>query len=131
MRVAALLVLGLFLGFVGALLQTYTTAVGSAQLPTGAVLALVAITFVARAGAWWQGSRWGAISLSVGGLTATLLMGMQTGAGDLILTSGTRQIGYMIVGTIVLSAACGLPLLPEDDQPRTSTSTAPNEPADV
>jgi hypothetical protein len=117
MRAAALLVLGLFLGFAGALIQTYTITVGSVRLPAGAVLSLVAVVLVARAGAWWQGSRLGAITFSVGWLAATLMMGSTTGAGDLILSSGTRQMGYLIGGTILLAAACGYPLLPADDTP--------------
>jgi hypothetical protein len=117
MRAAALLVLGLLFGFAGALIQTYTVTVGSVRLPAGAVLALVAVVLVARAGAWWQGSRLGAITFSVGWLAATLMMGSQTGAGDLILSSGTRQMGYLIAGTLLLSAACGYPLLPADDTP--------------
>lgn len=118
MRAAALLVLGLFFGFIGALIQSYTTLLGSVRLPTGALVSLVAIVLVARAGAWWQGSRLGAITFSVGWLAATLMMGSETGAGDLVLTSGTRQMAYLIGGTILLAAACGFPLLPtdEDDQ---------------
>jgi Family of unknown function (DUF6113) len=117
MRAAALLVLGLLLGFAGALIQTYTVTAGSVRLPAGALLTLVTTVLVARAGAWWQGSRWGAITFSIGWLAATLMMGSKTGAGDLILTSGTRQIGYLIGGTILLAAACGYPLLPADDTP--------------
>ncbi len=115
MRAAALLVLGLLLGFVGALLQTNTHTIGSVRVPTGMVLTLVAIVLIARAGAWWQGSRLGAIAFSVGWLASTLMMGSKTGAGDLILSSGTRQMAYLIGGTILLSAASGFPLLPSDD----------------
>jgi hypothetical protein len=117
MRAAALLVLGLFLGFAGALIQTYTITLGSVRIPAGALLSLVAVVLVARAGAWWQGSRLGAITFSAGWLGATLMMGSTTGAGDLILSSGTRQVGYLIGGTILLAAACGFPLLPADDTP--------------
>jgi Family of unknown function (DUF6113) len=117
MRAAALLVLGLLFGFAGALIQTFTITVGSVQLPAGALLTLVAVVLVARAGAWWQGSRLGAITFSIGWLTASLMMGSKTGAGDLILSSGTRQMGYLIGGTILLATACGYPLLPADDTP--------------
>ena len=130
MRAAALLVLGLFFGFTGAMIQTHTLAVGSVRLPTGAVLVLVATVLVARAGAWWQGSRLGAVTFSVGWLAATLMMGSETGAGDLILTSGTRQMAYLIGGTILLAAACGYPLLPQDDRPEKLTD-APIESADA
>ena len=115
MRAAALLVLGLLFGFAGALIQTYVVTVGSVRLPAGALLTLIAVVLVARAGAWWQGSRVGAITFSIGWLAASLMMGSKTGAGDLILSSGTRQMGYLIGGTILLAAACGYPLLPTDD----------------
>ncbi len=117
MRAAALLVLGLLFGFAGALIQTHTLTVGSVRLPSGALVTLVAVVLVARAGAWWQGSRLGAITFSVGWLAATLMMGSKTGAGDLVLDSGTRPMGYLIGGTILLAAACGFPLLPADDTP--------------
>jgi|APLow6443716910_1056828.scaffolds.fasta_scaffold62399_2 hypothetical protein len=117
MRAAALLVLGLLFGFAGALIQTFTITVGSVRLPAGALLTLVAVVLVARAGAWWQGSRLGAITFSIGWLAASLMMGSKTGAGDLILSSGTRQMGYLIGGTILLATACGYPLLPADDTP--------------
>jgi hypothetical protein len=117
MRAAALLVLGLLFGFIGALVQTQTVLVGSVRLPTGMLLALVATVLVARAGAWWQGSRLGAITFSVGWLAATLMMGSESSAGDLILSAGTRQMSYLIGGTILLAAACGFPLLPADDTP--------------
>jgi hypothetical protein len=130
MRAAALVVLGLFFGFIGAAIQTHTLGVGSVRLPTGALLALVAVVLVARAGAWWQGSRLGAITFSVGWLASTLMMGSTTAAGDLILTSGTRQMGYLIAGTMLLAAACGYPLLPADDDADTA-STARVEPADA
>jgi hypothetical protein len=123
MRAAALLVLGLLLGFVGAVLQTSTHTIGSVRLPTGTVLTLVAIVLIARAGAWWQGSRLGAITFSVGWLAATLMMGSKTGAGDLILSNGTRQMAYLIGGTLLLSAASGFPLLPADDAPEQPLST--------
>ena len=125
MHAAASLVLGLFLGFVGAMVQTYTPLVLGVRLPAGAVLALVAVVLVARACAWWSGSRLGAITFSVGWLVATLIMGSSTADGDLVLDSGTRQIAYLILGTMALSAASGFPLLPEDDTPAADPSHEP------
>lgn len=130
MRAAALLFLGLFFGFTGALIQTRTATIGSLALPVGALLVLVTVVLVARAGAWWQGSRLGAITFSVGWLAATLMMGSETAAGDLVLTSGTRQMSYLIGGAMLLAAACGFPLLPEDDTPARAATT-PSERADA
>jgi hypothetical protein len=117
MRVAACLVLGLTLGAVAAMVQTWEAVVGGHRLPVGTVLALVSVLAVARACAWWVGSRLGAIGFSVGWLAATLMMGTTTPGGDLVLSSGTRQMAYLVVGTMLLSAASGYPLLPEDDGP--------------
>jgi hypothetical protein len=117
MRAATSLVIGLLLGSVGAMVQTYTPLVLGMRLPVGAALALVAVVLVARGCAWWTGSRLGAATFSVGWLAASLIMGSTTGGGDLVLDSGNRQMAYLVLGTIALSAACGFPLLPEDDSP--------------
>ena len=117
MRVAACVVVGLFFGFVGAMVQTYTFTVAGVALPVGAVLVLAACLAVARACAWWVLSRWGAIAFSGGWLAATLMMGSTTPSGDLVLSSGTRQVSYLIAGSMLLAAASGFPLLPDDDKP--------------
>lgn len=117
-RAVGLVLVGLFLGTVGALLQAYQVRVLGALLPLGMVVALAALVPVARAGAWSMGSRTGAVALSLGWLGATLVMGTQTPSGDLVLDSGTRQIAYLIGGTVLLSAACSFPLLvPEEPVP--------------
>ncbi len=113
MRAAAMLVLGLFFGFIGAAIQTHTVTVGSVRLPSGAVLVLAVVVLVARAGAWWQGSRLGAVIFSIGWLVATLIMGSETPGGDLVITDGTRQLAYVVGGCMLLAAASGFPLLPE------------------
>lgn len=117
MRLAASLAVGLFFGFVGAMLQTYVVLVGSTSVPVGALLVLVALVPVARACAWWVGSRWGASAFAVGWLASTLLLATTSGNGDLVITDGTRQLVYLVVGAMVLAAACGFPLLPADDPP--------------
>jgi hypothetical protein len=79
------------------------------------VAVLIVVLLIARAGAWWMGSRWGAIVFSVGWLVATLAMASTTPGGDLIINAGTRQALYLIGGSVLLAIACGFPLLPEDD----------------
>ena len=124
MRIAASFVLGLFLGFVGAMLQTFVVRVGTVPVPVGAALVLIALVLVARACAWWVGSRWGASSFSVGWLAATLIMATTSTSGDLVLTNGIRQLSYLVVGAMILAAASGFPLLPDEDEP----APAPREP---
>jgi hypothetical protein len=117
-RAVGLVLVGLFLGAVGALVQAYQVHVLSTRVPLGTIVVLAALVPVARAGAWSMGSRAGALALSLGWLVATLLMGTQTPSGDLVLNSGTRQVAYLIGGTVLLSAACGFPLVvPEEAAP--------------
>jgi hypothetical protein len=100
------------------MVQTWTVPAGGQALPVGTVLVLAALLPLVRACAWWSGSRAGAATFAVGWLAATLMMGTTTAGGDLVLSSGTRQVAYLILGTMMLSAASGYPLLPEDDTPR-------------
>jgi hypothetical protein len=117
MRAATLVLLGLAAGFVGAILQTFVLWLGDVPVPVGAAAVLVVVVLLARASAWWVRSRWGAIVFSASWLAATLVMSSTTPGGDVVLTSGTRQIAYLILGGMLLAAACGFPLLPEDDEP--------------
>ena len=117
MRILASLVLGLFFGFVGAMLQTYVVRVGTVPVPVGAALVLIALVLVARACAWWAGSRWAACSFSTGWLAATLIMATVSTTGDLVVTNGIRQMSYLVVGAMILAAASGFPLLPDEDEP--------------
>ena len=117
MRIAASFVLGLFLGFVGAMVQTYVVRIGTTPIPVGAVLVLIALVLAARACGWWVGSRWGASLFSAGWLVATFTMATTSPGGDLVITSGTRQLAYLIVGATILAAASGFPLLPGHDEP--------------
>jgi len=116
-RIVTSLVLGLFFGVVGAMLQTFVVRIGSVPLPVGAALVLVALVPIARACAWWAGSRWGASAFSIGWLATTLLLATTSRGGDLVVSNGTRQMTYLVVGAMILAAASGFPLLPEEDEP--------------
>lgn len=111
MRAVAIVVLGLFVGLSGAALQTHTTTVGSLTLPTGALLVLACLVPIARACAWWVDSRWGAIAFALAWLPATLAMATTSPGGDLVISSGNRQVGYLVGGSLLLAAACAFPLL--------------------
>jgi hypothetical protein len=116
-RLLAVALVGLLLGFAGAAGQWWSVSVLGVRLPVGALLGLVAAAFVVRASAWWVGSRAGAIASAVGWLAATLMLGTTSPSGDLILSSGTLQVAYLVVGSMVLAACCGFPLLPDEDAP--------------
>ena len=115
-RAASVALVGLFLGFLGAMVQTYVVRVGGQSLPVGVALALVALVLVARACAWWVDSRWGAVLFSSAWLVTTLLMATTTSGGDLVVSAGDRQLAYLVIGAMVLASACGFPLLPGDSE---------------
>jgi hypothetical protein len=121
-RLLAALALGLLLGLAGAVAQWWTLDIASVGLPVGAILGVLTAAYVARACAWWVGSRAGAVAFSVGWLAATLMMGSTSPSGDLVLSSGTRQVAYLVLGSMVLAACCGFPLLPEDDAPQPAST---------
>lgn len=129
MRAVALVLLGAFLGVVGALLQARQTHVAGLLLPTGMVLVVVALVLVARACAWWVGSRWGALALSAGWLAATLGMATRTPGGDLVLTSGTRQLAYLVGASMLLAAASAFPLVVARQHEPATSAPAPSEQA--
>lgn len=120
MRALMVIVLGLVAGMIGAMLQTYVLRVGEVVIPVGALAVVVVLLLLARASAWWVGSRRGAILFSVPWLISTLAMATTTPGGDLVINAGARQAVYILGGSMLLAAACGFPLLPEDDTPVTA-----------
>lgn len=117
LRLVGCLVIGLALGATTAMAQTWTMRVGGAHLPVGAVASVLTVVLVARACAWWTDSRLGAVVMASGWLVATLAMGSTTSGGDLVISSGTRQVAYLVAGSVLLAAACAFPLLPAHDRP--------------
>ena len=114
MRAAALVLVGLAAGFIGAMLQTFVVWVGDVPLPVGAVATLVVVVLLARCGRLV-----GALALGSDRLLGGLA-GRPAGDGldDPRRRPGaqqrTRQLGYLVVGAMLLAGACGFPLLPAE-----------------
>lgn len=107
-------VAGLVVGVAGAFVQAQRFVISVADsvviLPWGAVLAVVAMAFAIRGGVWTARARWGGWLLFLGWLGATLLMATETSSGDIALSSGARQMGYLLIGVVIGSAAATFPL---------------------
>ncbi len=112
LRLVGCLLAGIALGVVTAMVQTWTVRVGGMHLPVGAVAGVVTIVLMARACAWWVRSRRGAVAMALGWLGATLVMGTTSSRGDLVISGGNRQVGYLLAGSVLLAAASAFPLLP-------------------
>jgi hypothetical protein len=107
------LLVGLAVGTMGAFVQAQRQVFGVSDLvvaiPWGALLVLLALVVTIR-GAWWVvGSRWSALLVVAGWLAATLGFALESGSGDLAISAGARQWGYVIGGAMLGAAACSLP----------------------
>lgn len=113
-----LFTIGALVGLYCAILQAMRITIGSIVIPLGLVVALACLLPIARAGAWWVGARWGALTIGIGWLAATLAMATRTPWGDLVIDSGGRQVAYLVTGTALLSLAATFPLMPARDTGR-------------
>jgi hypothetical protein len=103
---------GFVLGGIGAFLQAQRIVVaapwGPTTLPWGLVLMWLVLIVAVRGGAWVLMSRWGAWSVAVGWLVATVLLSAESPSGDVALSGGGRQVTYLLGGVILASAAATL-----------------------
>lgn len=106
--------LGLLLGLLGSFVQAQRlvlTFLDSAPaVPWGAVWALIALVAGIRGATWGMGSRWGGWLLLAGWVATSVLMSAESPSGDVALSGGARQIGYLLGGVILGSAAATMPL---------------------
>ncbi len=107
-------VLGLAVGIMGAFVQAHRLVfpLGSliVAIPWGALLVLLAVVTLTRSACWVVGSRLAGFLLVAGWLASTLWFAMESGSGNLAISAGARQWGYVIGGTLLGSAAFLLPM---------------------
>ena len=100
---------GLLLGAVLAFWQAARTVIGPVTIPWGLLIALGAVVVAVRAGVNASRSRWGGAAVFTGWLLATIAFATQTPwAGDVVITSGGRQVAYLLVGVVLGSAAASV-----------------------
>lgn len=114
-RAGALVLLlagGALLGILGAFVQAHRALVetpwGVAALPWGVPLVWLALVAGIRGGAALVGTRWGAWSVMLGWLVATVALSAESPSGDVALSGGGRQLTYLLGGVIIGSAAATL-----------------------
>jgi len=120
-RVLFLLLMGVAIGCLGAFVQEETFSFdvmwGTLTVPLGMLIVLAALTSSIRAGAWGSKTRLGAWSIFAGWLIATIAFSARNQSGDLIITSGTREIVYVLAGVILGAFAATLPVRKESPDP--------------
>ena len=108
----ALVLLGAVIGLLGAFVQAQRGLLdlpwGTVTIPWGLALVWIALLTTIRGGAWAVGTRWGSWSVLGGWLTMTIVMAAESPSGDLALSSGPRQMTYLLGGVILGSAAATL-----------------------
>lgn len=108
------LAVGVFVGSLGAFVQAHRLVLPMngfvIAVPWGALLLLLSLIIVIRGAAWALWSRGAASLLFLGWLVATLAFALESGSGDLAISAGPRQWGYVVGGAILGAAACSLPV---------------------
>ncbi len=113
---------GVAAGFV----QAQRSTVLGIPTPWGLVLALAVVVATVRGASWLLRSRVGGVAFFVGWLVVTVVLSAESGSGDLVLSSGPRQFGYLFGGVVLGAAAAAYPLLDR----RTTSQRAANSAAD-
>ena len=103
-----LLAVGVVIGVLGAFVQADRWIIGSIVLPWGAVLVVAVLVVVERGAAWAARSRWGAWLVFGGWLVASLFFASDGVNGDLAISGGARQMGYLIAAVVLGSATATL-----------------------
>ena len=104
-----LVAVGVVVGVLGAFVQAARFMVGDVSVPWGTVLVLVALLVLVRGAVEAAESRWGGWALFTGWLAATLVFASEMPSGSLVVSSGTRQLVYLMVGVVAAAAAATVP----------------------
>lgn len=100
---------GFVLGSVLAFWQAARLVLGPVTIPWGLIVALTLLVGGVRLAVNAASSRWAGSAVFTGWLAATIIFATQTPwAGDLIISSGPRQLAYLLGGVIVGSAAASI-----------------------
>lgn len=105
----AFLIAGILLGTVLAFWQAARLVMGPLTIPWGAIVGVILLVGVIRLATNAAGSRWVGVAIFAGWLVATIVFASSTPwAADIVLSSGARQLGYLLGGVIAGSAAASI-----------------------
>lgn len=106
-------VAGVLIGLTGGFVQAHRLIwnVGShyVAIPWGVVLVLLVLMLVVRSAAKVSQLRAGGWLVLAGWIVTTIYLATETASGAIAVSSGTRQLAYVLVGVVVGSAVATLP----------------------
>ena len=102
--------IGLVVGTLGAFVQAARLEIAGVLVPWGAAFMVVCLLAVVRGVAWATGGRSASWLAFAGWLAATVVMAGEWPWGDVVLSGGGRQFGYLVAGVVLGSAAASLPV---------------------
>lgn len=115
-RVASMLLalfIGALIGLTGGFVQAHRTVWTFEGrylvIPWGAVIVVVVLLVAIRGAAKVTGTRSAAWLLLAGWLAMTIFLASETRSGDIAVSSGLRQWGYLLVGVVIGSALATFP----------------------
>ena len=108
--IAGAFAIGLLLGVIGAFLQAVRWLSPIGAVPWGAVLAALVVVILIRGAVVAVHTRWAGWMLLAGWLVATISLAAESPSGDVALSGGGRQMGYLLATVVLGSAVASLPV---------------------
>jgi hypothetical protein len=112
---------GALLGVIGAFLQAQRLVIEQwgFSIPWGAIVACIGILIVIRGAVVGAGTRWAGWGVILGWLGASIALSAESPSGDIAISSGVRQMTYLVTTVILGAMLATLP--PRLRNPRSST----------
>jgi hypothetical protein len=109
---------GVALGTAGVVVQADRSSMLDRDLPWGLVLTLATVAIAVRGACWWARSRAAGAVVTIGWVVATLVLGTENAAGDILLPDDLRSKVYLVGGVALALLASAWPLPPRSPAAR-------------
>jgi hypothetical protein len=114
----SLAIVGLFMGLLVGLLGAYVQAMrliwdtpwGYVVIPWGTLLVLLVLVLTVRGAAWLAMTRWSGWAAFIGWLIMSVVLSAQSPGGSIALSSGGRQVFYLIGGVVLAATMATIPV---------------------
>lgn len=109
LRVGLLTIVAAVVGVCGSFVHAATARPAGLPIPYGLVLALLGVASVLVLAQQIAAGRLGKGVVAAGWLLPVMLLSLTSPAGDIVVASDARGLGYLFGGVILVGVAVGLP----------------------